>query len=918
METAHHPAESDGPFGGRPPQEAAGPSSPLRDRVMAAYLPVAALLERLEETGSAVGSSAATAAPRLEAVRALLEEQGVGDWTDLARLLVDPAELTRRTGPTGTIATPAVPDDPRALFYEDYRNAAPAPAETGPEVTEPVPSSPEEIVQAALDSPHACLVRAADGPERTAALAEIVRRLAADGRRTLLLAPDPQAVAALLDALREMPEIKTLRAEPPGDGAVPDPLDDLKRLRRELLWLEQWPRDLTALEDLRAHGVRRRAELAAEEQRLVAAIEAVDRRIETADEQAAEARERLERAERDRARRTEEADRARATWREVQDIADASARDADARTRAADTAEARHRDLAQQTLHCEQELQAARDREATLTDELTRARETLPVATRETEQLSAAAADATAAQHASYYRLAAAESGYAAQRRKLTWGQRLHVAAPPPEVEEARQLVKSRRREAEDAAERAHVAVQAHQQAEALRAGLARFMADAEHELVTLTQTQERLGGRLATLTAERDTAYAEAQRLAREAAEAVGHADRSATTARQAGQAATEAEQHAAAARHVHDEATAGRERADAEAAEARNHRSALDAELERHRADTTTQIANLEAELRAFDEAEARSRRHVQRICGTDLDEVPMDLLSRHRAEAMARIEELAADLESADLVHGTPPSFGRSHYSRGTVFDTLIVVDADRLGDADLLIGAVRTRHWLLVADGQGRPPHLAEDHPEYAHLQDLDPTLVETATDRLQHSTFGRCLATAPALCHDLTLPTQDTPTPANDTASPPPPADATTAEPTPPAQPPTDTTRPLTPMDDVPSAPPSLRPEDTTRPLTVLPDTPEAPTGEPDPTVQPTPEPNDPTQTLDALPADTPAKDQAPAHPLPANEQPPPEPTDATRALPVPPTDTPGDSPATGDQPPADERTEPETHDTVHP
>lgn len=747
METAQHPAEPEGPSG-RPP-------SSLQERVKAVFGPVAELLERLE-TPRAPGSSGTSAAPRLEAVRALLDGQVCGEWEDLAKLLVDPAALVRRSGPTGTLAAPVLPDDPRAFFYEDYRLGVvppapePPPAEPEEQITEPIPASAAEIAEAALTGPPACLVRAADGPERTALLAGIVRELAEAGRRALLLAPSGEQAAGLLAALRDMPQVGVLAAEPSGDPERPDALTELRRLRRELLTLEQWPRDRAALEELRAHDERRRAELAAAEQRLAEEIEAAGRRIETADQESAQAREHLAEAAQEHDRLAAEAERARASWRDLQDIADHAAREADARTREADALEARHRDLAEQALRCEQELEAARDRRAQLTDELERARAALPEATRETEQLAAAAANATAEQHASYYRLAAAESAHAAQRRRLSWGQRLHVVPLPPEVEQARQLIKQRRREAQEAAERARSAVEAHRRAEALRGGLTRFMAEAEQELAALGRTQEQLTERLAALVAERDAVHADIQRLSPQVAEAVEHAAQTASAARQAGRLAAEAEQRAAAARQTRDEAAAAAERAAAEAAEARSRLAALESELEGHRADAAAQIADLESELRALTEAEEHSRARVRQICGT-FGEVSPESLEEQRARTMARIEELAAVLESADLLHATPLGFGRGPYSRGASFDTLIALEADRIGDADLLIGAVRARRWILVADGAGRPP--LPDEGSRA-VPDLDPAVRRAAADHLARSAFERCLDAAPALCRDL--------------------------------------------------------------------------------------------------------------------------------------------------------------------
>ncbi|WP_119727178.1 coiled-coil domain-containing protein [Thermomonospora amylolytica] len=835
METAQHPAQPDGPVG--------GPPSPLHEQVESAYLPVARWLERLDD------------GPRLEAVRALLEEQVAGDWSDLAKLLVDPAMLTRPTGPTGTLAVPAV-DDPRALFYEDYRLGLIPPAdpepEPEPEPAEPVTGTAEEIARAALGAPHARLIQAPPGPERTALLADLVRRLAAAGRRTLLLSADRPD--DLLDALRDVPAID---ADPSPDG--PDPLDELVRLRRELLWLEQWPRDKAAVQECRERGERRRTELADEERRLVEAIEAAGERIETAGHRAAEAVERRDQSAEEHRQAAEEAERARSAWRELQAVADAAAREAEERTRAADAAEARHVELTGQVRSCEQELQTARDREAQVKTELAQAEQALPQAERETEQLAAAAAEATAAQHASYYRLAAAESAHSAAKRKLNWGQRLHVAPQPREVDEARRLVKSRRREAEETAERARVAVEAHQHAEALRAGLVRFIEVSRHELVTLAQTQERLRERLASLTAARDTAYTEMQRLARESAGAVDQATETLAAARHAAQVAAEAEAHAAEALRAAETAAAELAAAETEAAEARDRLADLESDLERHRAAATAELADLETELTTFTEAEERSRRHVREICDADPAD---DLLARCRQEHMTRIEDLSSRLEATLLVHATYEGFPQGPHARTTVFDTLLALDADRTSDPDLLVGAIRTHHWILVADGQGRPPL----------PQDADDT---PAPDRLTQSTFERCLTAAPALCHILTTeaeghPTED-PTPPTEDGSADTPHPATTG-PALTADTPT--------AGDSPVAEDPLPTADATRALQIVPpdmaqpapdgEASEAPSATPDPAETPL-RPSDATIPLSTVPTPAAATDTPSVKAVPPTE-----------------------------------------------
>lgn len=661
--------------------------------------------------------------PQVEATRAFLDERVAGDWEDLARLLVAPGTLPfpapgdparQRTGPTGTMALPVLDE--------------PAPDE---------PDDPgEDVVGRAAGTTPVCLVKASAEQGRAVFLGDLLRRLAHDRARTLVLAPTPEAADLVLHDLGAA-ELRPVRAEPP-DGST-DAVDEIRRLRRQLLWLEQWPRDQATLSDAQADGERRREALSAAEQQVAGAMEAMREQIEAAEQRAREARERHTGLGEEHRRTAEEAAKARAAWQELQAVADGAAQSAGEHTRTADAAHARHRDLSDQVTRCERQRQAARDREATLNQELTGARESLPEAIREAERLAAAAGDASAEGHASYYRLAAAESARAAHRRKLSWGQRLHVAPAPPETEDLRHQVKARIREADEAAQRAREAAEAAERAEAHRAGMQTFIADGERELAAVRTAQERLGEDLVRLSAERDTAYAEYQRQAAVAGEAVDRGTRAATAARNAREVSAAAEERGNAAQRAQGEAATAARVADEEREAATRRLAGLEADLAQRRADSVAKLAELDTELGAVAEAEAGSRGHVREICGA---EPTAELIAGHRSAAMTRIDGLTAELESATPVCGTPAELAAGPYAR-TAFDVLIVTDADRLGDGDLLVGAVRARRWILIADGQGVPPPLSEDGQALSALD-----------ESLQRSVFERTAVTAPALC--LTL------------------------------------------------------------------------------------------------------------------------------------------------------------------
>ncbi|OLT13687.1 hypothetical protein BJF79_20100 [Actinomadura sp. CNU-125] len=134
------------------------------------------------------------------------------------------------------------------------------------------------------------------------------------------------------------------------------------------------------------------------------------------------------------------------------------------------------------------------------------------------------------------------------------------------------------------------------------------------------------------------------------------------------------------------------------------------------------------------------------------------------------MARIEELSGYLDgrapdggvllrTADVVVGTPVA---GFALDDAEFDALIAVGDVR--DADFLVGAVRTRRWVLVGAPGARPPA----HREYAN---------EEPADHLARGPLGRAVDAGAA----TDVPSGDAPEPDDSTAADP--RDTTFADPT---------------------------------------------------------------------------------------------------------------------------------------
>ncbi|QXJ22860.1 hypothetical protein AGRA3207_003928 [Actinomadura graeca] len=804
------------------------------DLVEAVYGPLTGTYERLDTRLRETPEDVPPAgwAPHIAALRAFRAQRVAGDWETLARLLVAPGSLTSATGQARLVEVEedeaaAVRETVRALLATSERTLLLAPTqrkaeellhgladdpdifplliETRPEAPSPPladplveagqngPAEPVEPVEPAprgdfgsngtvefrpitdpseipfaepLAAPHAV-------PPDDTRPDETEPRGPAPGGPTLPGSPEP-----LRPAEDSAPEtwVREAAVRAVGESWRQSWSAEARLLQRGLMWLEQWPRDAAALEAAQADDLRRREELEAGLAALAADIEAARELSAAAAKAAVDAEAEAERlvAVQDEAEAELAGPKAEAG--RLQEVADATAAEAGERTRVADAAHARCAQLDQRAITAQSELRAARELEASLTDELARAREELPRAAEEANRLTAADADAAAEGHAAYYRLVSAESALSAMRRKMSLGQRLHVASPPSGLSGLRAEVKARTREADEAARRAKEAKDAAERAEARRQEIAAFVSDGGTRLATAKEAQERLGTELTWLATERETATADHREQARLAAEAVDRATQAGLAARAAQQAARVIEERLESARAAREAAlaTAVRARADAEAAAARAEEAR--AALERRTAEAEADLAARTVELQTATEAEARSRENVREICGSDPVEEP-GLIATHQRQAMARIEQLTGYLEgggaaggaadradgsparTAGLVVGTPLGAGLALADEE--FDALIVADAGAVTDAEFLIGAVRARRWILVGSLGARPTA----YPEYtAFLEDTTPehtpedgaeavagdVAAGDIAERLALSPFTRAVTVAPAL------------------------------------------------------------------------------------------------------------------------------------------------------------------------
>ncbi|MFI0480478.1 hypothetical protein [Actinomadura sp. 9N215] len=751
--------------------------------------------------------------PHVAALRALREQRVAGDWEVLARFLVAPGSL-EETEALRLVQTEdgddVVHDTVKELTAADGRALLVAPTpERAAELLRSLEDDPEVFSLMIETQPATAEARSVE----TQALPPVdeggapepppVRKHGSSGTvefKPLTGPPEPETVAAEPETGPPEPEtgpdrgadeassaatrVEPLPAVPEGEPVVPAegpsapetrvrsaalrPVGEAWRLswetearllRRGLMWLEQWPRDAAALQAVQAENLRRREARDAERAALTATIEESRNAAAVAEQAAGQAEAEAERLTAVQAEAEAELAGPRAEAERLRTIADEAAAEANALTRTADASYARCVQLDERAKTAQAELQGARQAEASLTDELARAREALPGAAEEAHRLTAADADAAAEGHAAYYRLVSAESALSAMRRKMTLGQRLHVASPPSELRSLRDDVKARTREADEAAKRAREAKDVAEHAERVRRGLASFVSEGGARLQQAQEAQERLGTELTWLATERDSAGGEHQEQARLASAAVEKANQEGRRAHAAQQAAQAVQDRVNAARAARDEALAAarQARSDAEAAATRAADTA--AALDRHTAEAAAELSARQAELDTVAGTEARSRENVLEICGSDPAENPA-AVPAHQRRAMARIEQLTAYMDgqrsaegdvllrTADLVVGTPTGVGLT--ARDEEFDALIVADAGAVTDAEFLIGAVRARRWILVSAPGVHPPK----YREYADaLEDGSPSGARPSNGGergLEDGPFGRAATASPHL------------------------------------------------------------------------------------------------------------------------------------------------------------------------
>ncbi|MBB4771957.1 hypothetical protein [Actinomadura livida] len=720
--------------------------------------------------------------PHMAALRALREERVAGDWEVLSRFLVAPGALEKTDDLRliqsedgdevirGLVRELAAADGRALLVAPTPERAAellrgleedpevfsllvetrPATAEADSVETQAFPPVDDEAVQAAPPVREPVRESGSSGTVEFRPVSGMPEESSSAVTRVEPLPALPVAEPAVPEEGPSAPEarVRSAALRPVGEAWRQAWETEIRFLRRGLMSLEQWPRDAAALRSVEAEHVRRGEELEAERAAMARAIEEYRKTVTAAGQAAEEAEAEAERLAVVQREAEEELTAPRAEAERLRTEADEAATEANALTRTADASYARCVQMDERAKTAQSELQAARETEASLTDELARAQEALPHAAEESHRLAATDADKAAEGHAAYYRLAAAESALAAVRRRMTLGQRLHVASPPSELKRLRAEFKARTREADEAAKRAREAKDAAENAERIRRGLASFVSEGGARLAAAQEAQERLGTELAWLATERETAGAEHREQARLAAESVERATQAAMRARAAQQAAQVIEDRVNTARTSRERAlaAAARARSDAEKAEARA--ADTEAALERRTAEAAAEMSARDTDLAAARRTEELSREQVREVCGSDPAADP-EVAPAHQRRAMARIEQLTGYLHgeraaggdmllgTADLVVGTPAGIGVT--VRDEEFDALIVADAGEVTDGEFLIGAVRARRWVLVGAPDSRPP----SYREYAGAP----------SGRLESSPFERAGTAAPRLVED---------------------------------------------------------------------------------------------------------------------------------------------------------------------
>ncbi|GAA3195287.1 hypothetical protein [Actinocorallia longicatena] len=549
------------------------------------------------------------------------------------------------------------------------------------------PGDADALVTALLDPADRDVrhVAVSTRPER---LGDLVAEALRFGERVLLFA-DPGRVPAGLLAVDGLLRPVGARWE-----------EELRSLRHDLLILDQGPADRAALRSVEAGNANRTTVDAALTERLRVGIVQAEAEVERtagAAEAAVAAQIAAFEEEKDA---TAEAARCLTVFTEARDLADGAARKAEAAVTTANGSAARCRDLEQRIAGARNEISRARQVEADLEQRLEQARGALPGATAEAERLKEAANEAEALRHHTVYRVASAESALAAERKKQNWGQRLHVTQANPEIRAKRDDLAQKRREAEQAVERAVLLDEQRRLAEGERAGMAAFLESGGRDLAAAQEAQRRHTEEIPALENELSLARTDHATHAGLATEAVAAANRAAEPAEEARRTGIAAEAALTRARAALEAAKAATERLKGEEEQAVARLGEAETALTEQEERAAAAAENGRADLAAAMETVERSGERIAAILGEEAE-------PEFRERAARRMELLTADpAAAASVICTTPDAVPPGPY------DVLIVDRAERITDGDLLLGAVHARRCVLVgkpgAEGPGVDP------------------------------------------------------------------------------------------------------------------------------------------------------------------------------------------------------------------
>lgn len=645
--------------------------------------------------------------------------------------------------------------------------ALPAAEALGDEQLDPrLSEEQEQVVRRALNAPHAFFIQGPPGTGKTTVIAEIIRQLAARGERVLLAAPMHVAVDEVLRRLKDDPRIWAMRvaSEPKNIGAGLEYLHELALSTDAARltsgqdhvrdgWIEEeeglvrWAAALDRLivatdANTEAHDAFGRlraknrpgrfawqisvaeAELAALAPRLAAAIR--DQTVaERSTAQAALLAPDLTAAEADMqeaAERLAELGRRSQARQALLDEAGLAARAAAGRLQTAEQEISALEGAVAQTQTLVEKLQAQLTHEwGILTSLATKVAEyaTWLHRARGAEQQAAAAFDAAYARTGLGTHIASSLS-----RGRIAGEQRL--------LQDCRRELK----QVGTAYARSEQAAAAQQVRALLASGqLATTRSDLARLERSLTGWRESRGALIEQASSAR-TAQGEHQEQLAATASACNE-QRAAHN--ELVDIVGTLREHQRATRTAYQNATAVR--AGLEAA-----RTELDETLAKAGRQLAKEAARLEA---AAGEADSRRRdlaeaRSAAEACGGALPDDPSaeravararsdrlrtllrlsarwrELLGPAEADQVRSAEELSGALRDATNlvcstvlgIHGSP-SAGRAH------FDTLILDEASRVVDTDLLVPAVRARRWILVGDERQLPPYVDQEAEQHVH-------------------------------------------------------------------------------------------------------------------------------------------------------------------------------------------------------